>query len=45
MMSDELGRSHPQVEFKLGPALGPHPLLDELVAERVRQTDAAEAAP
>ena len=42
---DELGRSHPQVEFKLGPALGPHPLLDELVAERVRQTDAAEAAP
>jgi sirohydrochlorin ferrochelatase len=42
---DELGRSFPQVEFKLGPALGPHPLLDELVAERVRQTDAAEAAP
>jgi hypothetical protein len=23
----------------LGPALGPHPLLDELVAERIRELD------
>ena len=31
---DELSRSHPQVEFRLGPPLGPHPLLDQLVATR-----------
>ena len=37
---DELDRRHPGVAFRLGPALGPHPLLDELVAERARQTDA-----
>jgi sirohydrochlorin ferrochelatase len=36
---DELQRRHPNVEFRLGPALGPHPLLDDLVAERIRQTD------
>lgn len=34
---DELQARHPQVEFRLGPALGPHPLLDELVLERTRQ--------
>ncbi len=37
---DELRRLHPGVAFLLGPALGPHPLLDQLVAERVRQTGA-----
>lgn len=37
---DELERRHAGVEFRLGPALGPHPLLDELVAERARQTEA-----
>lgn len=36
---DELARRHPGIEFRLGPALGPHPLLDRLVAERARQTD------
>jgi sirohydrochlorin ferrochelatase len=36
---DHLRRRHPRVEFRLGPALGPHPLLDDLVAERIRQTD------
>jgi sirohydrochlorin ferrochelatase len=35
---DALRRSHPRVEFRLGPALGPHPLLDDLVARRIRQT-------
>jgi sirohydrochlorin ferrochelatase len=40
---DALRRRHPRVEFRLGPALGPHPLLDELVAERIRQTEAGEA--
>jgi sirohydrochlorin ferrochelatase len=32
---DSLCRLHPGVEFRLGPPLGPHPLLDELVAARV----------
>lgn len=32
---DELSRRHPDVEFRLGPPLGPHPLLDELVAARI----------
>ena len=36
---DALGRRHPSVEFLLGPALGPDPLLDRLVAERIRQLD------
>lgn len=39
MARDQLRQRHPGVEFRLGPALGPHRLLDELVAERVRQTD------
>jgi sirohydrochlorin ferrochelatase len=34
---DNLQARHPHVEFRLGPALGPHPLLDELVFERIRQ--------
>jgi sirohydrochlorin ferrochelatase len=36
---DELNRRHPDVKFILGSPLGPHPLLDELVAERIRQLD------
>ena len=36
---DELGRRHPGVEFRLGAPLGPDPLLDRLVEERIRQTD------
>ena len=36
---DELSRLHPSVDFLLGAALGPHPLLDELVAERIRELD------
>jgi sirohydrochlorin ferrochelatase len=35
---DELAGRHPDVEFRLGPPLGPHPLLDALVADRIRQT-------
>jgi sirohydrochlorin ferrochelatase len=34
---DRLRQSHPGVEFRLGPPLGPHPLLDELVARRIQQ--------
>jgi sirohydrochlorin ferrochelatase len=36
---DELNRRHPCVKFVLGSPLGPHPLLDQLVAERIRQVD------
>jgi sirohydrochlorin ferrochelatase len=36
---DELSRRHPAVEFRLGRALGPDPLLDQLVAARIRQLD------
>jgi sirohydrochlorin ferrochelatase len=36
---DELARRHPAVEFRLGPPLGPHPLLERLVRERIRQAD------
>jgi sirohydrochlorin ferrochelatase len=42
---DDLWRHHPGVEFRLGPALGPHPLLEQLVSERIRQVDAGEGAP
>jgi sirohydrochlorin ferrochelatase len=35
---DALGRRHPDVEFRLGPPLGPDPLLDQLILERIRQT-------
>lgn len=37
---DDLAGRHPEVEFRLGPALGPHPLLDRLVLERARETEA-----
>jgi sirohydrochlorin ferrochelatase len=40
---DELNRRHPGVEFILGSALGPHPLLDDLVAERIRELDPAKS--
>jgi sirohydrochlorin ferrochelatase len=35
---DELAGRFPEVGFVLGPPLGPHPLLDRLVVERIRQT-------
>ena len=34
---DELARRFSDVAFRLGPPLGPHPLLDSLVAARVRE--------
>jgi sirohydrochlorin ferrochelatase len=36
---DALARRHPGVEFRLGAPLGPHPLLDQLVAARIRELD------
>lgn len=36
---DELAREYPEVDFRLGVALGPHPLLDELVASRIQELD------
>jgi len=42
---DALRLRHPGVEFRLGPALGPHALLEDLVAHRIRQLDTADAAP
>jgi sirohydrochlorin ferrochelatase len=42
---DELSRSHPQVEFRLGPPLGPHPLLDQLVAARARDLESGQVKP
>jgi sirohydrochlorin ferrochelatase len=38
---DELSRRHSGVEFRLGSPLGPHPLLDSLVAARVRELEGA----
>ena len=35
----ELQFRYPQAEFRLGPALGPDPLLDLLVVERIRLTE------
>lgn len=41
---DALAERHPGVEFRLGQALGPHPLLEDLVALRVRElADGGEA--
>jgi sirohydrochlorin ferrochelatase len=42
---DDLSRNHPQVEFRLGPPLGPHPLLDQLVAVRARELESGHAKP
>jgi sirohydrochlorin ferrochelatase len=36
---DTLVRKYPEVAFCLGPALGPHPLLERLVLERIQQLD------
>ena len=36
---DELSRRYPEVEFRLGSPLGPHPLLDDLVAARIQELD------
>jgi sirohydrochlorin ferrochelatase len=36
---DELMARHPGVEFALGAPLGPHPLLQQLVLERVRELE------
>jgi sirohydrochlorin ferrochelatase len=35
---EALARRFPKVTFILGPSLGPHPLLDQLVLERARET-------
>lgn len=40
---DDLQARHPGVEFRLGLPLGPHPLLDSLVAARIREMHADEA--
>jgi sirohydrochlorin ferrochelatase len=42
---DELSRSHRQVEFRLGPPLGPHPLLDQLVTARARELESGQVKP
>ncbi len=42
---DALISAHPGVEFRLGPPLGPDPLLERLVAERIDQLDGAGPAP
>lgn len=42
---DALAGRHPEVAFQLGPALGPHPLLDRLVLERARETNASRGEP
>jgi sirohydrochlorin ferrochelatase len=38
---DELAARFTGIPFTLGSALGPHPLLDELVAARISETDRA----
>ena len=42
---ESLNRRHPGIEFRLGSALGPHPLLDRLVTERIADLDRGEATP
>ena len=42
---EDLKHRHPTVEFRLGPPLGPDPLLERLVAKRVRQLESGERAP
>jgi sirohydrochlorin ferrochelatase len=36
---DDLSRRRPDVEFRLGPPLGPHPLLEQLVQTRIEELD------
>ncbi len=40
---EELERRHPGIEFRLGAPLGPHLLLDALVAARIRELDEADS--
>ena len=42
---DDLAARHPGVAFQLGQALGPHPLLDDLVALRVEELNRGPTAP
>jgi sirohydrochlorin ferrochelatase len=42
---DELQARHPHVDFRLGLPLGPHPLLNELVVERIRELEEAGSSP
>ena len=42
---EELSRCHPGIEFRLGPPLGPHPLLDTLVAARIGELERGDVAP
>lgn len=42
---DGLILRHPGVEFRLGTTLGPHPLLEEIVADRVREVETSETSP
>jgi sirohydrochlorin ferrochelatase len=42
---EELSRRHPGIEFRLGPPLGPHPLLDALLAARICELERGEVAP
>lgn len=42
---EELATRHPGVVFRLGSAMGPHPLLEELVAQRVREAHSEEGTP
>lgn len=39
---EELKRTHPGVAIKLGPHLGFHPKLAEIVVERIRETEAGD---
>lgn len=42
---DALILRHPGVEVRLGTTLGPHPLLAEIVADRVREVETVERSP
>jgi len=42
---DGLQQRHPDADFRLGSPLGPHSLLDALVAERIQQLEAGEGTP
>src|SRR5690348_4425074 len=42
---DDLRSRHPTVAFQLGSPLGPDPLLDRLVAERIAQLDMGDEPP
>ena len=42
---DEFTRQYPDVDFRLGSPLGPHPLLDALVTARVRELEGTSADP